>query len=54
MAGKQYSLDSRMDLVQSLVNSSARSGDTMPTMRENSVEHDICDSFDTKNDSGKY
>nr|XP_027214446.1 uncharacterized protein LOC113807398 [Penaeus vannamei] len=37
MAGKQYSLDSRMDLVTTLV-SSARPGENMPTMRENSVE----------------
>ncbi|XP_076035574.1 histidine decarboxylase isoform X2 [Oratosquilla oratoria] len=40
MAGKQYSLDSRMDLVQTLV-SSARDAEAevpMPTMRENSVE----------------
>lgn len=37
MAGKQYSLDSRMDLVTTLVQS-ARPADNMPTMRENSTE----------------
>ncbi|XP_071537873.1 aromatic-L-amino-acid decarboxylase isoform X2 [Panulirus ornatus] len=37
MAGKQYSLDSRMDLVTTFVQS-ARPGENMPTMRENSVE----------------
>lgn len=37
MAGKQYSLDSRMDLVTTLVQS-ARPSD-MPTMRENSLEY---------------
>ncbi|XP_045137004.1 histidine decarboxylase-like isoform X2 [Portunus trituberculatus] len=40
MAGKQYSLDSRMDLVTTLVQS-ARPSD-MPTMRENSVEQPDC------------
>ncbi|XP_066968853.1 aromatic-L-amino-acid decarboxylase isoform X3 [Macrobrachium rosenbergii] len=37
MAGKQYSLDSRMDLVTTLV-SSAKTANGMPTMRENSME----------------
>ncbi|XP_068244610.1 aromatic-L-amino-acid decarboxylase [Palaemon carinicauda] len=37
MAGKQYSLDSRMDIVTTLV-SSAKTANGMPTMRENSVE----------------
>ncbi|KAK7081792.1 hypothetical protein SK128_016942 [Halocaridina rubra] len=36
MAGKQYSLDSRMDLVTTLV--STTRPENMPTMRENSVE----------------
>ncbi|KAK8385970.1 hypothetical protein O3P69_010605 [Scylla paramamosain] len=40
MAGKQYSLDSRMDLVTTLVQS-ARPSD-MPTMRENSMEQPDC------------
>jgi len=35
MAGKQYSLDSHMDLVQTLVQETT---ENMPTMRENSVE----------------
>ncbi|XP_064116167.1 histidine decarboxylase-like [Macrobrachium nipponense] len=37
MAGKQYSLDSRMDLVTTLV-SSTKTANGMPTMRENSME----------------
>ena len=37
MAGKQYSLDSRMDLVSTLV-SQARQDPAMPTIRDDSVE----------------
>merc|ERR1740137_294120 len=36
MAGKQYSLDSHMDLVQTMVQNTQN--ENMPTMRENSPE----------------
>ncbi|KAL7636320.1 UNVERIFIED_CONTAM: hypothetical protein RMT77_013079 [Armadillidium vulgare] len=53
MSGKQYSLDSRMDIVQTIV-SSATSGnyETLPTMRETSVEHDYYSSRENMADTG--
>ncbi|KAB7499237.1 Histidine decarboxylase, partial [Armadillidium nasatum] len=55
MASKQYSLDSRMDIVQTIV-SSATSGnyETLPTMRETSVEHDHYSSRENMADTGLY
>lgn len=54
MAGKQYSLDSRMDIVQTIA-SSATAGnyEAMPTMKECSVELDHYNSRENMLDMGK-